>query len=111
MYECSVPLFQQYHLAGLNEYIRLYRVTGLGGTKKQTIGLVKKFIQVFHMSLQKNPNKLLGQPNISQIRLSPYLWYIHSVEFCCSLVVQLLCDPRDWGIPDKNTGMGYHFLL
>ena len=65
MYEGPVPLLQQYRLSGLNEYIRLYGLADLGETKKQTTELVKKFIQVFHKSLQKNPNKLLGQLNIS----------------------------------------------
>ena len=33
-------------------------------TVRENIGLAKKFSQVFHKMLQKNPNKLFGQLNM-----------------------------------------------
>ena len=34
------------------------------------IGLAKKFVWVFHKTLQKNPNELFGQPNISSLSVA-----------------------------------------
>ena len=39
-------------------------VNQLGTFASDTVGLAKKFLWAFRNILQKNPNKLFGQPNI-----------------------------------------------
>ena len=60
--------------------------------------------RVFCKVLEKNANKLFGQPNISMVwACSVRLFATHGPQY-----PRLLCP---WDHPGKNTGAGCHFLL